>query len=479
MSNDEYYKDKEFLGLLKEYEQAVKAGVSPFMDADDLADIADYYQMKERYDEAQQALDRALELQPDSIVALNYQIHNAISQGDFPAAEDYLERIIDRQLPEYIYCRAEIWIAQEQLEEADEYLRQQLAECPPEEVQDYILDVANIFSDYGYNEKAMEWMTRAQHDNSDDFKELMARTLFGMGNYDESERIFNELLDRNPFQKRYWSALANTQFMKEDYGASVTSSEYAIAIDPDDAEGILAKANGLFRLENFEEALEYYKRYNKKEPDDEFGLLHQGTCLINLGRYEEAVAQLKDAIETAPEDSPYLLEIYQELGFAYSEMKMPETALYYIDQTETLECDHVDMLVVKGHILLANERLEDAELMFKHAIKQSDNAPHTLMRIIVSLYDNHYVEAAYKMFLNFFKHVEEDWNEGYAYMALCCHDLKRDDEFMTYLKIASERNPQEARMVLAHLFPQDMKAENYYNYMEERLKNKTTDSNER
>ena len=40
---------------------------------------------------------------------------------------------------------------------------------------------------------------------------------------------------------------------------SVTSSEYAIAIDPEDAEGLLAKANGLFRLENFEEALKYYK----------------------------------------------------------------------------------------------------------------------------------------------------------------------------------------------------------------------------
>ena len=54
-------------------------------------------------------------------------------------------------------------------------------------------------------------------------------------------------------------------------------------------------------------------------------------------------------------------------------------------------------------------------------------------------------------------------------MALCCHDLKRDNEFMSYLKKACQRNPQEARLVLAHLFPEDMKPEEYYMYMEKEL----------
>lgn len=451
--------------MLEDYERTVKSGQPVFMDADDLADIADYYQQEERYDDAQQAVDRALELQPDSVVALNYQIHNAIDQGDFEAAEDYLDQIIDHELPEYIYCRAEIWIAQEEVEKADEYLRQQFNECPPDECQDYVLDVVNLYTDYGYSEKAMEWMMRAKQENTEDFKELMGRTLFGLGKYDDSERIFNELIDSNPFQKRYWNALASTQFMKEDYSGSVTSSEYAIAIDPEDAEGLLAKANGLYRLENYEEALEYYKRYSEKEPDDEFGPLHQGTCLINLGRFEEAVKRLLDAEDVAPEDSPYLVEIYQELGFAYSELKMPETAIYYIDQTEMLDCDHVDMLVVKGHILLGNGKIQEAEDMFRQAVKQSDDYPRTVMRIIVSLYDNHYIEAAYKMFVSFFKYVDNDWNEGYGYMALCCYELKRHDEFLKYLKEACRRNPQEARLVLAHLFPEGLKPEAYYEYM--------------
>ena len=470
MSNDEYFEDEEFRELLDEYEQAAGSGQPIFMDADDLADIADYYQQEGRFDEAQQVLDRILELQPDSVVALNYQVHNAISNENYEEAEYYLEQIIDKQLPEYIYCRAEIWIAQEEIEKADNYLRECFMDVPPEEYQDYVLDVANLYTDYGYNEKALEWMMRAKQDNTDDFKEMMGRTMFGLGKYDDSERIFNELLDKNPFQKRYWNALANTQFMKEDYGASVTSSEYAIAIDPNDAEGILVKANALFKLENFEDALKYFERYTEKEPDDEFGLLHQGTCLINLGRHEEAVERLLQAEEVAPEDSYYLVEIYQELGFAYSELKKPETAVHYIDKTNEMDCDHADMQVIKGHIMLANNRIKEAEDYFKQALRDSDNTLRTLMRIIVSLYDNRFVEASYWMFRNFFTIVDDDWNEGYAYMALCCYDLKRYDEFLEYLQKALKHNPQEARLVLSPLFPDGMKPEEYYEHMKKKFK---------
>ena len=119
MSNDEYFEDEEFRELLNEYEQAARSGQSIFMDADDLADIADYYQQEGQFDKAQQVLDRILELQPDSVVALNYQVHNAINQENYEEAEYYLGQIIDKELPEYIYCRAEIWIAQEEIEKAD------------------------------------------------------------------------------------------------------------------------------------------------------------------------------------------------------------------------------------------------------------------------------------------------------------------------------------------------------------------------
>lgn len=471
MTDDTAYFDSEsFKKLLEQYEDSVKSGHPAYMDADDLADIADYYHYEGRLEDAAAAIELALQFNPDAIGPLLYKAREALSFNNFRIARDYAERIRVIDNTEYLYLLGEILICEGKTEEADGLFRKQFLELPPDEQMDYVYDVANLFAEYNDYNKSFEWMARSQGDDSDDFKELMARTLFGIGKYEDSSRLFNELLDHNPYSKVYWNALASAQFMSEDYGASIASSEYAIAIDPNDAESILTKANGLYHLENFEEALSYFEKYSEKNSTDEFGYLHQGTCLINLGKFEEAISRLLIAEDIALPDSQYLPEIYQELAFGYSELKQPETALYYIDKTENLDCDHIDMEVIRGHILVANNRLREAEIVFKNVIIESGNAPKTMLRIMVSLYDNRYISASYKLFKKFFNFVDDDWNEGYSYMALCCWDIKHYDEFIDYLKKAVEKNPKEAKMVLGHLFPIGMKVTEYQRFIEESLK---------
>ena len=460
-----YFESKEFQKILKQYETSVKSEHSAYMDADDLADIADYYHYYGRFEEADEAIELALKYNPEAVGPLLYKARETMALGNYEKAEEYADRIQAVDSQEANYLRGEIMICQGKTEEANDFFRQQMNEVMPDEMMDYVYDVANIFSDYNIHDKAFEWIARSQGDDSDDFKELMARTLFGLGKYKDSERIFNELIDHDPYSTRYWNALASAQFMNEDYNAAITSSEYAMAIDPQDAESILAKANGLFSLNNYESALTFFQRYTELVPDDEFGYLHQGTCLINLGRPKEAIQALEKAEQTASKDSQYLPETCQELAFAYSELNNLDSALYYIDKTEHLNCDHINMEVIRGHILLSNNKQKESEAAFKKALQLSDNAPKTMLRIIVSLYDNQYLHSCYGLFKNYFKHVGDEWNDGYSYMALCCHDLKKHDEFLYYLAEAVNRNPREARIVLSVLFPEGMSPNEYVSYM--------------
>jgi tetratricopeptide (TPR) repeat protein len=465
MLDEEYFKSEEFKEILEQYEAAEASGLGFYMDVDDLCDVADYYQSNNQYDAALHAIEKALDINPTATLPLVFKARDAINNGDFQTAQEYLDRIEDKTDMEYQYAVGELLIAQGEIDEADSRFLKIFNELDSDDQQDFLMDVASIYTDYEVPMMAVNWMMRSRGDTSEEFQELMARALFGLGKYDDSERIFKELIDRDPFQKRYWNALANTQFMKEDYNASVTSSEYAIAIDPEDAEGILSKANALYRLDNFEDALTYYERYNAKVADDAFGLLHEATCLISLGRYGYAINLLKEAELCADPCSPYLVDIYQELAFALSELHETDAALDYLNKTDTLECDHVDMLVIKGHVLLTNGRLKEAERMFKKAIIQSESSPHVILRILVSLYDNNYVNASYTMFKRFFLMVDKKFNDGYSYMALCCWHLQYYDEFMYYLRESVRRNHKEARMVLSSIFPEGMAPEDYYPYM--------------
>ena len=478
-TGDDYFDSEDFRDMLQEYEQAVNTGQPIFMDADELAEIADYYQMTEQPDEAEKAIQLALSLSPGAIAPLTYRIHEALSKGDTQRAWQMLGQVIDTDDPDYVYCKAKIMIAEGRIDDADAYLREEFKKVPPEEYQDFVVDVASIYNDYGIGEKAMEWMSRAKQENTSDFKELMARTLFELGKYKESERLFNELLDADPFQKRYWNALASAQFMNEDYRKAIESSEYAIAIDPNDMNGLISKANGLYKLGNFEQALDYYNRYLEQDPNDEFALLHRGICLINLGMTEEAIEVLKEIEKVVP-DSSYLPDIYEELAFAYSEKGEHDKALSYLDKTDTMECDHHQMSLIKGHISLAAGHIDDAETHFREAVVGSENSLQTLLRVVVSLYENKFLDASYRMFHRYFQVVEENLTEeeqaekiteGYAYMALCCHDLKKWDEYLKYLKKACEVNPKECRMVLSHLFPEELEPEKYYDYLKNKMGN--------
>ena len=76
------------------------------------------------------------------------------------------------------------------------------------------------------------------------------------------------------------------------------------------------------------------------------------------------------------------------------------------------------------------------------------------------------------MLLKFLDMIEEcypDFKNGYAYMALCCFDLKYWDEFMKYLRLAVDKNPREAQEVLYWMFPENTPVSEYVSYMEQHI----------
>lgn len=469
LTGDDYFDSKVFKDIFSAYEDSVRSGHYPFMDVDDLTDIADYYNFIGEKAKANDAVEHALELHPGATLPLVFKARQAILENNFAKAFHLADEIVDKEDPDYKYLVAELLIAQKRISEAEEYLKDYFHEIPDEEREDFIMDVANIYIDYSLNGNALDWLSMSRQKNSTDYKELLARTYFGMMMFEECIKLFNELLDRNPYNKNYWTALASAQFMIEDYNASISSCEYAIAIDPDDMEAILAKAGGLYKLDNFEEALVYYQRYCDNTAPDEFALLQLASCLINLGRSNQAITHLEQALASCSNESQYKSQILKELAFSYSQNGQLEKAISHIEQAENIDADKVDTLLLKGHMLLENNHKEQAEEAFRSALRMSSSSPYAMLRVMVSLYDNKYLKAAYDMFKEIEIRIDENHDEGFAYMALCCWDMKNTDEFLYYLDIAVKRNPAEAQRVLSCIFPSNLKAEDYYKYIFDKL----------
>lgn len=63
---DDYFQSEEFLDILSRYEQAMSTGRTPYMDSDELVDVADYYMSQGKHQEARTATELALDLHPDA-----------------------------------------------------------------------------------------------------------------------------------------------------------------------------------------------------------------------------------------------------------------------------------------------------------------------------------------------------------------------------------------------------------------------------
>ena len=392
---DLYYQSDKFKQILCKYKELHKDNISEFLEPEELTDVAEYYHYIGEDQKAAEATDYAIRMYPTATTPFAFKARMALLCDDNPQkADDIAEMIVDKSDLDYLYLKAEIMIVDNKVDEADCFLFNQYNDTVSiEEREDYVLDVAALFSDYEETEYVEKWLSRSTKTEDNDYKELHARILKSRGKYKESEAILNELLDANPYSGPYWNQLAQNQLLRNDINDSITSSEYSIAINPDDEEAILNKANGLFTLGNYDEALKYYERYKKL-------CIHQDSIVVD---------------------------------------------------------------VTIGHIYLMKGNATEAQRYFYSALTESKNKSLTLIHIGVSTFDNGYIEYAYNLFSTLLPEMDDDWDIGYAYLARCCYELKKEEEFKAYLQQAVERNPEESIEVLSDLFPEGTKPQDYPN----------------
>ena len=469
--NEEYFNNDDFREKLKSYEESVESGHPIFLDVDDLTDIIDYYNLMQMDKEAEQTADYALSLFPGASGPITYKVRRCIGKNNFEKAEELLEEVNDKDI-DYMYIHAEIFLAKNMPDEADRILEEAVALADEDDLDNSLLDAANILFDYGYYELANEWIRKVGDKSSEDYIELKVKILSNQGEIDRAERLLNKLIDNNPYEHKYWNLLSYSQLSNNRISDAMTSNEYSLAVSPDNPEGILCKARILSALYSFEEAVKYYIKYSHIYPNDINSLLQIGYCFLHMNKNEEALNIYLLAEKKAEDDKPTLRMIYENIALAYSHLHKMDESMAYIDRLEKIiiQDERYCIALIKGYVFLENKQMKDGILTLYNLLHEWHNAPLIMLKISVVLYENKLIQAAYVLMHDYYPLDDESNIYGYAYYALYCYDLGKDEEFLKMLEIAVERNPEEAVTVLHHIFPEGMKPTEYYDYI---LKNNT------
>jgi len=466
---DEYYNTKGFKDLLGRFEEAEKSGQRIILDPDEYTDIAEYYYNRSNAEYAKDIIDYAISVYPGATEPMLFKAKLALwEDDDTMQAEECAEQIEDKTDPEYYYIKAEIMLTDGLNEEADAYLEECCENIDEDDRDLFMVDVADIFADYDDIERAEAWLKKSEAVDSVEYKEQLARIMIGKGKYNESEKLLNELIDKDPYAARYWNSLASSQFSKNDIEGAIRSCEYSLAINPNDKTALFNIANGLYHLGNHAEALKYYRKYNELYPNDENSILLMGFCFILLEDNANAIACFKKIENKIDPDSPNAVEFYKNWAWALFRQGHIDESMKMLDKTDKLDCDHIEMLIFRGSLLLGTDRYKEGKNCFLKAARKAGYTSEVFTKTAIAIYDCGFDEIAYKMFRFIYSH-DKNWTKGYAHYAACCYSQGKREEFVDALIIAVKDAPEFTKDVMRAAFPNDPHPLHYCEFIIDKL----------
>lgn len=165
---------------------------------------------------------------------------------------------------------------------------------------------------------------RAETPDDPRLLELTATALEDLGRYDESDRLFQTMLEQRPADAGLRMRLATTYGRRGDSARAQAFYAEVVRLQPDSDLAELAferlglnEAADLLQTDRAREALPIFERILRLLPDARVPLLGKGMALHRLERLDEAEAVYRQVIELTPDNELAWLELgqlYQQTG---------------------------------------------------------------------------------------------------------------------------------------------------------------------
>ena len=204
------------------------------------------------------------------------------------------------------------------------------------------------------------------------------------------------------------------------YDEALVSFERAIELDENDPWAWVKRGDVLNNLERYEEALESYDRVIELDANDQWAWCMRGNVLDNLKRYEEALVSYDRAIELDPNDKWN----WVQRGHVLDDLKRYEEALESYDRAIELDSNYEWAWFSRGWVLGKLGRYEEALASCDKAIELGDQSSYAFFNRAIAI-----------LGLN-------RWDEGIAAL---------DDAFER-LEPGDEAEAEDADLIIRNLF---------------------------
>lgn len=358
---------------------------------------------------AQEKVNRVLELQPDWNKAIIFQAQLAGRSGDLVKAREYLEKAL-KQAPEDVLLRkmllevlintgayddairlcqnvldekpddaeslfsiAVIYLQQNQLEKAENYLEKLLANPDWEGQASFYL--GKIQLEQRHPDKALAWFDKVDGNYAFDADMAAVSLLMGQKRMEDVERRIKRMEAKYPEQQlRILMAKAEFYNQLGKYQEAFDALSSALKDVPDNRDVLYARALVAERLNKLDVLEADLLKILQKKPDDVGALNALGYTLTDkTRRYDEAEKYLLQALKLQP-DEAVIIDSYGWLQFKRGDS---EQALSYLKKAYEKQPEN-EIGAHLAEVLWSLGRKKEARELFDSAYKKSPDDEYLL-----------------------------------------------------------------------------------------------------
>lgn len=380
--------------LLVRYEQMIKDHANYYYDADDLEEIAYQYEIRDRYREALEVVDRGLSMHPGS---LNLGIKRAKYLLCLDCVEEAEKQIysIPHESADAVLICAELSFIQADKNKAISLLNSLLSS--DEMSVDLCFDVIDMYLDFGYLEEMKDFIFAADKilpDGKEVLREL-ALIYEDRQEYDAALDIYDILLDRAPYSYIDWFNIAKVRALKKDYDKAVDACDFALAIKESDETILSFKGYCVYDKGDYIQAIEIFKELLNITEDKSMIYELIAECYTKLEKNQEAIQYLNEALISTPNNA----NLYYLQASNYYDMGNIPQALECLHKCVEIDSEDADALAFLGEIYIEIKNFEEAKIVLEQSINlKSDNN-----EVLILLGDLASQESDYKAAISYYE----------------------------------------------------------------------------
>lgn len=358
--------------LVNNYETMICSGNVHFLDSADFECIIDYYDQKNRWDEAIHACDYALEQHAYTTLFYLVKARLLIDSGKARKATTYLEKAeaIDASQVQIFILKAAAHQTNGDYDLAFIAIERAELISTEDDYFDIHFAKANYYEEMAIYEKAFEELAKAIFMRPYD-KEALSRIWFIVevaDLYQESVNFHERLIDSAPYSSLAWYNLGHAFYNLVRYDDAAESFEYAYVIDQKFKYAYCDHAEALIQLELYEKAIECFEKAGEHIEIDAYMQTRMGVCFEQLDNIADAECCYYEAIRL---DASYD-DAYYRLGECYFRRNKWDGAKGAFESAFSLDNKNATYLVALAE---THYQLENYDTAFNFFQQACDMAP--------------------------------------------------------------------------------------------------------